>query len=93
MPNSGSSYFHILYIQPRQGARVWSCLVCACFIPLEAMPTTLLAVAAMGIFAADHAVATVDLLDNASASGTLSTVRLLPLLIMLQLNMARSRLF
>ena len=131
MPNSGSSYFHILHIQPRQGPRVWSCLVCPCFIPLEAMPTTLLAVTAMGIFTTDHAVATVlghgveeikkcgscfvryykcivnlplgqknrrlqagiDLLDNASASGTLSTVRLFPLLIMFQLSMARSRLF
>ena len=59
MPNSGSSYFHILHIQPRQGPRVWSCLVCPCFIPLEAMPTTLLAVTAMGIFTTDHAVATV----------------------------------
>jgi len=57
------------------------------------MPTTLLAVTAMGIFTTDHAVATVDLLDNASASGTLSTVRLFPLLIMFQLSMARSRLF
>lgn len=82
----------LLHIELKQRPCLWNGLVRASLGPPEAVAATILSIPAMRVHAADHEVATFQLLNDTSAIGALAAVRHLPLLVALQIRVPRCRL-